>query len=253
MPDEPTSEPRLALTAYAIAPTSGWGLEPASPRREWMDRTPDKGPYRCLPMVMANQWGWSVLSPATFQATWNGGATVADTKVAVNKEDAKHEGFFASHFGHGIVTIYLPWLFRTSPGYGLLVRGPTNSFKDSAAPLDGVVETDWAPYTFTMNWKLTKRATPVWFQKGEPLCMITPFRLDDAERFDARVAPIESEPALADDYARFVALRQSGLRDWEKGESVFQKRYITGRRPDGSVVDEHRSNFRLARFEGLGG
>ena len=37
----------------------------------------------------------------------------------------------ASHFGSGILTWHLPLLFRTPPGYDLLVRGPANHPKDA--------------------------------------------------------------------------------------------------------------------------
>ncbi|HMZ02762.1 MAG TPA: DUF6065 family protein, partial [Burkholderiaceae bacterium] len=74
-------------------------------------------------------------------------------KFSFNPEDlGPNKGQITSHFGSGILTFSLPYLFRTSPGYGMLVRGPTNCAKDGAAPLDGIVETDWAPYSFTMNW-----------------------------------------------------------------------------------------------------
>ena len=36
-----------------------------------------------------------------------------------------------------------------------MVRGPTNSPKDGIAALDGIIETDWAHSTFTMNWRFT--------------------------------------------------------------------------------------------------
>jgi hypothetical protein len=37
-----------------------------------------------------------------------------------------------SHFGSGILTWNVPYLFRTPPGYNLLVRGPANWPKDAA-------------------------------------------------------------------------------------------------------------------------
>ena len=66
----------------------------------------------------------------------------------------------SSNFGYGIVTWYLPYLFRTSPGYNLWVRGPVNSPKDGIVPLEGLVETDWAEATFTVNWKITRPLCP---------------------------------------------------------------------------------------------
>ena len=48
-------------------------------------------------------------------------------------------------------------------------------FKDGIHPLDGIIETDWAVATFTMNWKFTCVGVPVTFKKGEPIAMFFPF------------------------------------------------------------------------------
>ena len=46
--------------------------------------------------------------------------------------------------------------------------------KDGIQALEGVIETDWATSTFTMNWKLTRQCEWVSFKKGEPFCMLVP-------------------------------------------------------------------------------
>lgn len=239
-----------ALTAFITGSIEDWGIEPASPRREWMDAVPDKVAYRCLPLVMANQMGWVIKSPATFSATWSGGAEMSAVKIAFAKGHEKWSSAVLTHFGSGIVTFHLPYLFRTAPGLGLLVRGPTNAFKDGAAPLDGLIETDWAPYTFTMNWKLTRRNTPVWFQKGEPICMVAPYPLELLEEQAPRIAPLASDKLADEDFTRWARGRQESLRKQAvEGGAPFSAVYMRGRRPDGTVVEEHRTNFKLKPFE----
>src|SRR5689334_4989406 len=49
---------------------AGWALRPAPVRRQWMSEHP--GAYQCLPMVVANQWGWQVLCPTDVRVTWDG-------------------------------------------------------------------------------------------------------------------------------------------------------------------------------------
>lgn len=241
---------RHEIIAYVGRPTEGWEIEPASPRRDWMDAFPDRIPYRCLPMVIANQAGWVLKCPVTFSATWDGGQGADALRISVNKEDEKRVHGVMSNFGGGILTFSVPYVFRTSPGYGLHVRGPANLPKDNAAPLEGIVETDWAPYTFTMNWKIMRRNSPVWFKKGEPVCMVSPFPLDMLESFDARTRPISADPALEEAHLRFAtARRASMMKSYEDGSKPFQKDYFKGKRPDGTVVEEHRTNFKLSKFE----
>ncbi|MFB8344846.1 DUF6065 family protein [Brucella cytisi] len=44
---------------------------------------------------------------------------------------------------------------KTEPEFDLFVTGSINRPKDAISPLTGFVETDWSPYTFTMNWRFT--------------------------------------------------------------------------------------------------
>ena len=53
---------------------------------------------------------------------------------------------------------------------------PLNEPKDGLQPLTGIIETDWAPFTFTMNWKFTRKLAPVAFEQDEPFCMIFPVK-----------------------------------------------------------------------------
>lgn len=241
----------IDLTAYIVSATDGWTITPAGATRDWMDLTPQKFAYRCLPLAMANQAGWVLGCPLSFSVTWNGQAGLDALKFSFNPEDlGPNKGQITSHFGSGILTFSLPYLFRTSPGYGMLVRGPTNCAKDGAAPLDGIVETDWAPYSFTMNWKITRRREPIWFRKGEPICMICPFPMAMLEDVRPRVAPITEDKTLFKQYAAFVSSRSAGLADlFGKGTPFWEKAYMKGVRPDGSEPPEHRSRFALPGFE----
>ena len=107
----------------------------------------------------------------------------------------QYTGTAISHFGSGVLTFVLPWLFRTSPGIGLLVRGLANHVKADAVALDAVIETDWSPYTFTMSWKLVRGGVPVEFKKGDPVCMMQPFPLDLLEQIDCSFEPFDAAPA----------------------------------------------------------
>jgi hypothetical protein len=238
------------LTAYIVGPTEGWIIEPASPRRDWMDQTPGRGAYRCLPLAMANQSGWIIRNPATFHATWDGGNQPGSTKIVYPSGEVAAPRSVQSHFGSGIITFRLPWLFRTSPGYGLLVRGPTNTQHDSAAPLDGLVETDWAPYTFTMNWKITRRNVQAWFRQGDPICLLMPYPLNLLESVEPRFAPLAEDPKLAEEYAAFYASRTQNLgKTAQTGQVVWQKHYFKGEKVDGTEWESHRSNLKLKPFK----
>lgn len=240
------------ITAYRVNSTKGWALEPADPRRDWMEQTPDKGAHRCLPLVMANQCGWVIKCPLRFKVEWSGKKTQDALTFKFFDEGLEGGIPIKSSFGLGIVSFIMPWLFRTSEGIGLMVRGPTNYSKDNIVPLDGLVETDWAPYTFTMNWRITKPKTPIWFAKDEPICMIIPYPIAILEQCKTRIAPIESEVELQQQYAEWTAIRQRQFKDATEAGStagLYKLDYVRGSRPDGTFAQAHWSKFKLDRFE----
>jgi hypothetical protein len=210
----PSARAPIPLVAFRIGlPTLD--LCPAGIRRAWMDATPNRFANRCLPLLIANQSGWLLTARHTVRATWDGGIYKDATVVEIvdNAEPLPA----VSHFGAGIITWTIPYLFRTPPGWNLLVRGPANEPLDGAYALEGIVETDWSPATFTMNWKLTRPGLPVVFEKGQPICMIVPQRRGDLESFDPLVIDLEFEQDLKDEY-----------RQWRSGRAVFLEELRTG-------------------------
>lgn len=241
---------KIRLEAYVVSSTDNWTLMPAPARRDWMDQTHDKFAYRCLPLVMANQAGWILTCPLNFSAVWGSRDDRHGVVLNFPEGEGRNRNQIRSHFGHGIVTFSLPWLFRTEPGYGMLVRGPTNYPKDNLTPLDGIVETDWAPYTFTMNWRIQRRNTEVFFKKGEPICMITPFPLAALETVEPQIMELRDNPEFARDFQDFVRRRDENLRMLDATrESSFQMDYMRGHKPDGTPVEQHRKAFKLAEFK----
>ena len=126
-------------------------IRPAQRKREWMEETPNKFAYRCLPLSMANQYGWEFCCPISFSAVWFGG--IDANRIYIKTE---HEtNFVKSHFGSGILTFDINIIVKTDEKHNLMITGPINEGKHGISPLSGVIETDWMPYTFTMNWKFT--------------------------------------------------------------------------------------------------
>src|SRR5438874_2782599 len=104
--------------AYQLHPATAAAVEPAPIARDWMDRAHLRHPYRCLPLVIANQCGWVLRCPVAFQAYWYGGPGKED--VEIRFED-RPDNRIVSHFGSGVITFTIPFLFRTPPGINLWV------------------------------------------------------------------------------------------------------------------------------------
>jgi hypothetical protein len=239
----------IAYQLYSHPLMEKFRIEPASKFRQWMEDTPNRFAYRCLPLVIANQIGWVVTCPTTFEVGWTGevglDALIFRFEDKENAETWKH--WISSHFGSGILTFSLPFIFRTSKGYGLTVRGPTNHFKPGVAALDGFIETDWHDFTFTMNWKLVDPKRMVRFEAGEPIAMIAPCSIALLEGVDVALRPIEAEPQLKADFEKKAASRSNFLVVNQKSND-WQRDYFQGRKADRSVTPVHYSKVNLKEF-----
>jgi hypothetical protein len=235
----------MELTAYRVHPQP-MQIVPASKKREWMEDLPERFANRCLPLRIANESGWFILNSHTFEVTWLGGQHQSYLLVRYYEGEEPYPA--STHFGGGILTFSIPYVFRTEPDYNLLVRGPANMPKVGASPLEGVVETDWSHMTFTMNWQITHINEPVLFQKGEPICQIVPQRRGELEEF---------EPELLDEQPEGFGEWSNGRRDFlrkllkeEDSETVkqgWQREYFQGRKGDAKVT-EHQTKLRLKGF-----
>ena len=255
MSDEPNTQahPLIGFITRDNAPP----ITPAPISRTWMSEMADRRigwPNRCLPMLIANQSGWELRNPCAFTATWIGEGGGVDVMIAPDKRDAG-QLLPASHFGYGILTWHLPLLFRTPPGYNLLVRGPANYPKDAVCPLEGIVETDWASASFSMNWKITRKLMPVRFEVDEPICMIVPQRRADLEGFAPELRRIESDEDLQRKHELFLRSRDEEGRaraaaKVAAGERVdWQGDYTRGRHRDGEAgTPDHQTRRHLRSF-----
>jgi hypothetical protein len=219
--------------------------------RDWMDASDQRFAYRCLPLNIANAHGWELLCPSGFSARWDG----LDVKEAVRiKPDLGTHAPAVSHFGRGILTFHVPCLFRTDPGVDLFVTGPINRPKDGIAPLSGIVETDWSPYTFTMNWQFTRTNSRIRFEEGEPYCHIFPIERGSLERIEPTTMPLSEAPAIEREFKLWSESRNSFNADLQEpgSEAVrerWQKTYFRGRHPSGEATEaDHRSRLRLKDF-----
>lgn len=246
----PGAEAPLRIVAYRLPYGPEMALVPASHRRDWIDRTPGRDPARCLPLLMANQAGWWVLNSHDFTVRWNGDEHPSGITLACANGASTCPA--SSHFGRGIVTFRIPYLFRTPAGWNLLARGPANLPRDAIAPLEGLIETDWATATFTMSWQITRPHTVIQFRKEEPICMVVPHRRGELEAFQPTVAPLAQMPE-ADEYLAWRRRRDRFRKERRipgsaAAQADWQRDYMLGRRVDGERVASHQRRLRLRAF-----
>ncbi|HYB15097.1 MAG TPA: DUF6065 family protein, partial [Streptosporangiaceae bacterium] len=239
------------LIAYS---TSGDAPEvipvPSSKSREWIDDTPNRFARRCLPLMVASQAGWILPTPIGFRARWDGSPHVGGIEIQPSDPGHPAHDWMSDHFGSGIVTFRVPYIFRTPPGIGLLVRGAPNFWIAGAHPLEGLVETDWPAMTFTMNWRILVANRWVQFAAGDPVCFLQPISLDLIETAAPVIKPLADAPEIDAPYRAWSESRLAFNADPARRPEAWQKDYFLGKGPSGEPVDTHRTRVQVAPFTG---
>jgi len=235
--DAAISPARRRLRIYALNANPP-PIVPAARSRPWMDAFPGRHAYRCLPLAIANGYGWEVLSPHAFTIEWNGGPAATDVTFKADGVAHYLEHLVNANFTRGIVTFHTGYLFRTEPGWHLLATGPANAGKDGIAPLTGVIETDWLPYPFTMNWQLTRPGITR-FARGEPFCRVLPVQAGVLETIEPEILDLDDDPELAAQYAAWRGKRDEFMAAYRAGDpatlkQAWQKFYFHGTLSDGA-------------------
>jgi hypothetical protein len=238
------------LIAYATTDPHGFVPEPAAAKRAWIEATPNRFARRCLPLTIANHAGWAIRVPFGVRARWNGQDALGNVEIEVLDPTHPARGWVADHFGAGVVTFSIPYVFRTPPGVQLLVRGAPNFWIEGAQALEGLVETEWASASFTMNWRIIAVDRWVSWRAGDPICFLQPISVSLLEAAEPELLMISEAPALEHGFRAWASSRDAFNADPERGPRAWQRHYYLGKTVTGERAANHRTRLALARFAG---
>jgi hypothetical protein len=161
-------------------------LKKSQKKREWF--TPHF--YRCLPLTIGNQYGFTISSEFDIQFVWNGGDTQNDIRFTVfeDLENPVKYPSVDSHFGSGIITVSTPFTLRTPPGINLMTINPPNVILPNITVMTGVVEADNLRRNFSFNLKIQIPNLEVFIPKGTPLAAFIPIPRYYADEFEVKFA-----------------------------------------------------------------
>lgn len=221
----------ILLNIIDGATESAFEVVPLHRKREWMTNTFESFAYQCMPLNIANEFGWAVLNPASFTATWGGDQSTDGISVVYHDEPPFD--FVSSHFGNGVLTINVDFIIKTGKGVSTYIRSVPNEYITGLHALDAIVETDWLPFTFTYNYQFKDHCS-VTFDKSEPLFVFFPVVRKEIEKFDISFQTIDSDPKFAEQYNKYRESRQHIL---ENPSDKFQRFYRDAKDPEGIEYD----------------
>ena len=244
----------MKLIAYQNYDYNCQKLVPASRTRQWMDETPGAFAYHCLPLVMANSLGWFVINDVPCEMEWDGTEPADGLKIWPTEplNDTQKMFMPESHFGSGVVTFHAEFMFWTEEKISLITKGPANMPKHGIQSLEGVIETDWLPYPFTMNWRMTAKNTRVRFERGEPIAQIIPYPSDLISCVEPQILSLESNPELFAKHEDYRKKRTVFNERFKYDGDKRQKYYVRGEDSLGNKYSEnHRTDWKTKPFAPL--
>lgn len=142
--------------------------------------------YYCLPLTIANQYGFVVKAAEDIELYWNDDTSKVylKTESKIPLEDASRIQTYHTNFRFGILTIDNNFVLRTPPGINLMTIQPPNYFIPNLMAMSGVVESDNIRRTFTFNLRVTKPHTQISIKKGDWLAAFIPVPRYFVEKFE---------------------------------------------------------------------
>lgn len=216
-------------------------IEPSSRKRDWFSAHF----YRCLPLAIANGYGFIIKSEFDIGFVWNGGNQPEDINFFFNEDSKILEKKYPridSHFGHGVLTIGLPFFLRTPPNTNLLTINPPNYILPNITVMSGSVETDNLRRDFTFNLKIQIPNIEVLIPAGTPLAAIVPvpryyidnFKLEDANNIFSKELIEEESSCLQAAYKKrenSSNFKNGVDRDYYSGRDAFGNLFLDHQKP----------------------
>jgi hypothetical protein len=244
----------INLEAYCIYGNTDQAkkyITQASSKRDWMDKDGQKYAYNCIPMIAANQAGYWIVYNNETEIFWNGGPNTKDVKI-IHRDQKDEFNTCSSHFTVGIVTFIFPIIFKTPPGWGLWISGCPNYPINGLHALEAIVETNWSPFTFTMNFKITEPNKLITIKKNTPICRVMPYPLNLNEKTQIQFKKLDANKELKKTHKEWSYSRTKLNEAFKKGETKKRQFvYKDGVNIKGENISEghHKLNYKFKEIK----
>jgi hypothetical protein len=185
---------------------------------------------KCLPFLIAGELGWDLILTQDYVVNWNGGNAPEDVAIKTEGPDS----FVFSNFGHGILTFKIPYLFELEENTFLWVKGPNNNpLSLDLYPTEGLVEADWFPSNFGIDYKILTKNKDILLKKDSAFCRLVPYPKNYIETFEPQYSTFKKNPGF---FQTHIAYQQTN-------RFFFWSKYFLTAYMNGILGDEKVKNF----------
>jgi hypothetical protein len=206
-----------------------------NPKRDWFS----SHFYYCLPLTIANQYGFLIESLRDFEVIWPGGEQ--DVQITFLNDDNNNKQIIKNGFRNGIITVQNMFAIKTPIGINVMTIQPPNMFIPGCVSMTGVIETDQIKRDFTFNIKVTVPNLKITVKKGDPLGAFIPIPRYFVDNFDARLVTDIFDRALhVNEVQEAINLGNERLTTDKTKPHESGRRYFNGINFDGTPYPNHQ-------------
>jgi hypothetical protein len=170
---------------------TGYGtIEPLSIKRKWMDETWEAHAYKCFPVGLTNQLGWSISFPEDISFIWDGVSDATPDHVKI----LSGEKYAYSGRANGTISFNTGIMLKTDENVSLMSMPVPNLFFDGAVPFTTLISTSFFRGELPVAWMITKPNEIITIKAGTPVIAILPINLSELQGSEINFEPMENLP-----------------------------------------------------------
>jgi hypothetical protein len=190
----------------------GYGIvEPLSIKRKWMDNTWEAHAYKCFPVGLTNQLGWSISFPEDISFIWDGISDASPDHVKI----LSGEKYAYAGRANGTISFNTGLMFKTEDNLSMLSMPVPNLFFDGAVPFTTLISTSFFRGEIPVAWMITKPNEILTIEAGTPIIAILPIDLASLQGSEINFESMSTMPASqfdSDKYSEIIYdLNRSGV------------------------------------------
>lgn len=170
----------------AFIPNSGISsINQLTAKRDWMDETYDAHAYKCFPVNLTNQLGWSISFSEDISFIWDGISDSTPDHVKI----IKGEKYAYTTRANATISFHSGIIFETEKDLTLLSMPAPNFFIDGATAFTTMISTSFFKGELPIVWRITRPNVEITIKAGTPIASIIPIDLSTLQNSTLDIRP----------------------------------------------------------------
>lgn len=158
-------------------------IKQLSVKRDWMDDTPNKHAYQCMPVSLANTLGWGISFPKDISFIWDGICDTSDSHVKI----LSGHRYCSPNRGNATISFNTYLTVKTDDNTTTLIMPVPNDFNENFQCFTNLLSTSFYRSSIPIAWRILKPNVEITIPAGTPVATIIPISLNSIQNFEVEI------------------------------------------------------------------